>query len=182
MSTPASAPAQASIRQRQDEPEHLQRLLAYSYLYRTAQHWHRCRTAGTFALATIAPVISLLVPASSDILAAIAAGWLVVGRTVLTWLEDHRLQQAARVHELYDTRLFRLPWNAALAGREPAPEYVGAAAAHIRNDSRYRDWYSIDTDDTPWPGDVLLCQRMSMIWGRRDHRAGARSARLSLHL
>ena len=73
--------------------------------------------------------------------------------------------------DAFDTRLFKLPWNTAIAGREPAPEDVIAAAAHIRDDTRYRGWYSIDLAETPWPGDVLLCQRMSIIWGRRDHRA-----------
>jgi len=114
---------------------------------------------------------SPLVPSPSDILAAVSAGWLVAGRTVLSWLEEHQTLLAVRVQELYDTRLFKLPWNTALAGREPAPEDVAAAAARIRDDSRYRDWYSIDLGDTPWPGDVLLCQRMIMIWSRRDHRA-----------
>ena len=161
----------ARIRERQDQPEHLQRLLAYSHQYRIAQRWHRARAFGTFLLATVAPIISLLVPSTSDILAAVAAGWLVAGRTVLSWLEEHQTLLAVRVQELYDTRLFKLPWNTALAGREPAPEDVAAAAAHIRDDSQYRDWYSIDLGDTPWPGDVLLCQRMSMIWSRRDHRA-----------
>jgi hypothetical protein len=173
MTTPRPVPAGATarIRQRQDQPEHLQRLLAYSYLYRIGQRWHLVRALGTFALATIAPIVSLLVPATSDILAAIAAGWLVAGRTVLSWLEEHAVLRAVRIQELYDTRLFKLPWNTALAGREPAPEDIVTAAAHIRDDTRYRNWYSIDLGDTPWPGDVLLCQRMSMIWGRRDHRA-----------
>jgi len=162
---PVPVGCSARIKQRQDEPQHLRRLLAYSHLYRVAQRWHRIRAFGTFVLATVAPIVALLVPPSSDIIAAIAAAWLVAGRTVLSWLEEHSILRAVRVQELYDTRLFKLPWNTALAGREPAPEDVAAAAAHIR------DWYCIDLGDVPWPGDVLLCQRMSMIWSRRDHRA-----------
>jgi hypothetical protein len=170
-SRPVPPGSAARIRERQDQPEHLQRLLAYSHLYRIAQRWHRARAFGTLLLATVAPIISLLFPSTSDILAAVSAGWLVAGRTILSWLEEHQTQLAVRVQELYDTRLFKLPWNTALAGREPAPEDVASAAARVRDDSRYRDWYSIDLADTPWPGDVLLCQRMSMIWSRRDHRA-----------
>jgi hypothetical protein len=161
----------AQIKERQDQPQHLQRLLAYSHLYRTAQRWRRVRAFGTFVLATVGPIVALLVPPSSDIVAAVAATWLVAGRTVLSWLEEHDIGRAVGVQELYDTRLFKLPWNTALAGREPAPEDVAAAAAHIRDDTRYRDWYCIDLREVPWPGDVLLCQRMSMIWSRRDHRA-----------
>jgi hypothetical protein len=69
--------------------------------------------------------------------------------------------EAARVQKLYDTRLFHVPWNAALAGRPPVPDDVAAAARHIRDDTQYRRWYSIDLGDTPWPADVLLCQRQS---------------------
>jgi hypothetical protein len=161
----------SGIKERQDQPPHLQRLLAYSHLYNTAQWWRRIRTLGTFALAAVVPVIALLVPSTSAILAAISAGWLVLGRTILTWLEQRCTLDAVRVQELYDTKLFLLPWNTALAGRPPVPDDVVDAARHIKEDKDYRDWYSIDLGDTPWPGDVLLCQRQSMVWSRRDHRA-----------
>lgn len=161
----------SDIKERQDQPAHLQRLLAYSHLYSTAQWWRRIRTLGTFTLAAVAPVIALLVPSTSAILAAISAGWLVLGRTILTWLEQRGTLHAVRVQELYDTKLFQLPWNSALAGRPPAPDDVADAARHIKKDEGYRGWYSIDLGDTPWPGDVLLCQRQSMVWSRGDHRA-----------
>jgi hypothetical protein len=67
--------------------------------------------------------------------------------------------------------LFHLPWNSSLVGRRPTPDDVAAAARHIKSDTRYRNWYSIDLGNTPWPADVLLCQRQSMVWSRRDHRA-----------
>lgn len=160
----------ARIKERQDQPEHLQRLLAYSHDYQAA-HWsRRARALGTIVLAAVGPIVALLFPATSDLVAAISAGWLVLGRTLLTWLEQRSTLEAARVQELYDTKLFLLPWNGALVGRRPAPEDVAAAARHIRDDSRYRGWYSIDLGDTPWPTDVLLCQRQSMVWSRRDHR------------
>jgi SMODS-associating 4TM effector domain len=161
----------AHITQRQDEPLHLQRLLAYSHLYRTAQWWRRVRALGTFVLATAAPIIALLIPATSDTIAAISAGWLVAGRTILSWLEERGTRQAAQIQELYDTGLFYLPWNTALAGRPPNPEDIADAARHIKDDSPYRHWYSINLGDTAWPGDVLLCQRQSVVWGRRDHHA-----------
>jgi hypothetical protein len=173
--TPAHRPVPAGqpahIKERQNEPPHLQRLLAYSHLYRNAQWWRRARALGAFVLAAAAPAVALLVPATGDFLAAISAAWLVLGRTILTWLEQRGTGQAACTQELYDTSLFFLPWNTALAGRPPSPEDVAAAARHIKDDTPYRDWYSIDLGTTPWPGDVLLCQRQSMVWSRRDHHA-----------
>jgi hypothetical protein len=161
----------ARITQRQDNPEHLQRLLAYSRYYQVAHRWRRARALGTFVLAAIGPVISLFVPATTDLVAAISAGWLVLGRTLLTWMEQRSTLDAVRAQELYDTNLFHLPWNAALAGRRPSPDDVIAAARHITDDTEYRNWYSIELGDTAWPADVLLCQRQSMVWSRQDHRA-----------
>lgn len=163
----------ARITQRQDEPEHLQRLLAYSRYYQIAHRWRRTRAFGTFVLASVGPVISLFLPATTDLVAAISAGWLVLGRTLLTVMEQRSTLDAVRVHELYDTRLFHLPWNAALAGRRPSPDDIAAAARHITDDTKYRNWYSIDLSNTAWPADVLLCQRQSMVWSRQDHRAYA---------
>jgi predicted pore-forming effector associated with SMODS systems len=63
--------------------------------------------------------------------------------------------------------------NAALAGRRPSPDDIAAAARHITDDADYRKWHGIDLGSTTWPGNVLLCQRQSMAWSRRDHRAYA---------
>ncbi|GAA4469113.1 S-4TM family putative pore-forming effector [Phytohabitans houttuyneae] len=159
------------IKQRQDNPEHLRRLLAYSRYYQVAHRWRRARAFGTFVLAAVGPFVSLSIPSTTDLVAAISAGWLVLGRTLLTWMEQRSTLEAVRVHELYDTSLFHLPWNAALAGRRPSPDDVCAAARQIKADTDYREWYSIDLGNTPWPADVLLCQRQSMVWSRQDHRA-----------
>ncbi|MBX6750530.1 MAG: hypothetical protein IRY85_12830 [Micromonosporaceae bacterium] len=176
MTTASEAPRitpgeSAKITQRQDEPQHLQRLLAYTYHYRLALRWRRARAAGTFVVAAIGPILALFVPAVAGLVAATAAGWLVLGRTIFTWLEQRNTLQAVKIQELYDTDLFHLPWNDSLAGRRPSPEDVAAAARQIRDDKPYRNWYSIDLGDTPWPADVLLCQRQSTVWSRRDHHA-----------
>jgi predicted pore-forming effector associated with SMODS systems len=118
-------------------------------------------------------VISLFIPATTDLVAAVSAGWLVLGRTLLTVMEQRSTLAAVRVQELYDTELFHLPWNAALAGRRPSPDDIAAAARHITDDADYRKWHGIDLGSTTWPGNVLLCQRQSMAWSRRDHRAYA---------
>ncbi|MEU9018588.1 S-4TM family putative pore-forming effector [Actinomadura sp. NPDC048394] len=168
---PVPSGESAHISQRQDEPEHLRRLLAYSHLYKNAQWWRRIRTTGTFTLAIAAPIFAFAIPATTDILAAISAGWLVLGRTVLSGLERRGVGKAVRAHELYDTKLFHLPWNTALAGRPPVPDDIAAAASHISDDTFYRGWFSVNLGNTPWPADVLLCQRQSAVWSRRDHQA-----------
>ncbi|MFD8044832.1 S-4TM family putative pore-forming effector [Streptomyces chartreusis] len=168
---PVPAGASARIKERQDQPEHLTRLLAYSHLYKTAVRWRRIRIWGNVVMALTAPLFAVFLPSDASTRGAIAAAWLVLGRTVLSSLEQSYSLQGANVQELYDTKLFHLPWNQALVGREPVPDDVSAAARRIRDHGPYLDWYSIDLGDTPWPGDVLLCQRQSAVWSRRDHRA-----------
>ena len=163
-----------SITERQNDSAHLSRLLAYSHEYRVARRWRTVRMAGTLLLALASPVVVILWPEGSDLLAAIAAAWLVVGRTALTRFEDHRIDQAARVQELYDTRLFNLLWNRAVAGREPAPDDVAAAARRIKKDAPYRDWYTVDVSGLSDVEAVILCQRQSAVWARRDHTGYSR--------
>lgn len=159
------------IKERQDQPEHLNRLLAYSRLYKTATRWRRIRTWGNVLLALTAPLFAVLLPAGAGTRGAIAALWLVLGRTVLSGLEHSASLRAVTIQELYDTKLFHLPWNQALVGRQPVPDDVSSAARRISDHGPYLDWYSVDLGDTPWPGDVLLCQRQSAVWSRRDHHA-----------
>jgi hypothetical protein len=74
------------------------------------------------------PILTLFLAGSGELVAAISAGWLVLGRTLLIWMEQRTTLEAARVQELYDTQLFHLPWNTALVGRPPSPDDIAAAA------------------------------------------------------
>ncbi len=168
---PVPPGASARIKERQDQPEHLNRLLAYSHLYNTAIRWRRIRTWGNVLMALSAPIFAVFLSSGASTRGAIAAAWLVLGRTVLNSLEQSYSLQGANIQELYDTKLFHLPWNQALVGRQPVPDDVSSATRKIRDPGPYIDWYSINLGDTPWPGDVLLCQRQSAVWSRRDHQA-----------
>jgi hypothetical protein len=163
----------ASITERQNEPQHMRRLLAYSHLYRLARRWHAIRMAGTLGLAGISPIVVVLWPDGADLLAAIAAGWLVIGRTCFTWLEDKSIDRAARCQESFDVHLFGLPWNHAVAGKEPSPDDISACALKMKDDRRYRNWYTVDVQGLPEAAAVVLCQRQSAVWARRDHVAYA---------
>jgi SMODS-associating 4TM effector domain len=80
----------ARITQRQDEPEHLQRLLAYSHYYNVAHRWGRARAIGTLGLASVGPILAFVIPAASEVVATVSAIWLVIGRTLLTWLVSRK--------------------------------------------------------------------------------------------
>jgi len=160
-----------TITDRQDQPEHLDRLAAYSHRYRVAGRWRAVRMAGTLLLAAAVPVLAFAQPSWADQLAAVAAFWLVLGRTAFTWLERSSYLKAAVMQEYYDTQLFDLPWNETLAGPEPHQVDIAADAAKMKKRSKLLHWYDVDVSSLPWPADVLLCQMQSSSWSRRDHEA-----------
>jgi len=151
----------------------MDRLAAYSYEYGRAQLWRLTRMIATLGFAAASPIVLIWFPGLVDYLAAAAGLWLVVGNTLIASLERSRRTCGARFQELYDTELFGLRWNAAMAGRRPPPDDVMDSAFKVKDRSRYHDWYNVDVTGLPWPSDVLLCQRQSAVWARRDHRAYA---------
>ena len=166
--------APSTIKARQNEPEHFRRLLAYSRSYDLAQRWRVGRMLGTLVLAGVAPFIAYFAHDASDVLAAVAAGWLVIGRALMDRFERKHLAFAVSVQELYDTQLFGLSWNSSLCGAKPSEVEIAAAAKKkAGSENPYRDWYTIDLSQTTWPGDVVLCQRQSSSWSRGDQQAYA---------
>ena len=106
------------------------------------------------------PIVSLLVPSTSDILAA-------VSRRMAGRRPDHPVLARRTQHPARRPRPGAVRHQAVQAALEHRPGRPRARPRGRRRRSGhtsgttagYRDWYSIDLGDTPWPGDVLLCQR-----------------------
>lgn len=158
-----------SITERQDQAEHLDRLAAYSYRYDVAGRWRTARMTATLLLAAAVPALAFTRPSWADQLAALAALWLVLGRTALASLERSSYLKAAVMQEFYDVKLFGLPWNEELAGPKPREVDIAADAAKMKKRVKLLKWYDIDLTGLSWPADVLLCQMQSSSWSRRDH-------------
>jgi hypothetical protein len=165
-------PARRPIEVEQNTGESLELLRAFSWRYQMAKRWHFVRILGTLLLAAAAPVVTFWIPSATDAVAALAGVWILVARVALSSAENRDLRRGAIIQELFDTRLFRLGWNASLVGVTPAPEDISDAASRVRDDSSLRNWYA-STGNARWPLDVLLCQRSSAAWGRRAHGAYA---------
>jgi hypothetical protein len=168
----------STLKWRQNEAAHMQRLLAYSYRYKVAQRWRVARLVGTLAFAGVAPFLALGAGrAEADLIAAVSAGWLVVGRTVLQRLERAHYVRAVATHELYDVKLFGLDWNERLCGQRPLTADVTSDAGHLplneRRRRHYTNWFTIDLTGVSYPTDVLLCQRQALSWSRKDRQAYA---------
>jgi hypothetical protein len=156
-----------SIFERQNEPEALGLARAFRRRYSVARRWRLLRVGVGLLIGTVGVLLALLEPSTEEYVSAIAAAWLVFGRTVLDGYEERQRRCGALAQELFDTRVFDLPWNPSALGARPAPEDVrnwGRREA----DEGLRDWYA-DTYPARHPVGVLLCQRSIIAWARQDH-------------
>lgn len=160
------------ISESQNADQNVRLIGAWLRRFRIAQRWRRARLAGTMMLSLAAPAVVLIDAGARPLLGAIAGAWVLLARTALTFLEQRSRRKGAAIQEVFDTRIFSLPWNAALVGRAPAAEDINDDAADSI-DPQLRNWYPPAAGSLIWPMDVLLCQRSSVVWGRRDHTAYA---------
>lgn len=160
---------QVPIPQRQDEDAFVTLRAAARTTHDTADRIRLAQNFGTIALAILAPVLAVLWPKASNILAITAAVWLISGRTWIRALHQQRHLQGVKYQELYDVGLFGLEWNTAVAGpRRHVREAVSATRWSVAD--KDRGWYE-KVPDVPWPLDALACQVQNLIWARRNHQA-----------
>ncbi|MFF4652619.1 S-4TM family putative pore-forming effector [Streptomyces sp. NPDC001380] len=170
--TTSTAGDRTPIPERQDQDAFVTARAAARTTYGTADRIRLLQTAGTVGFAVAAPLLALLWPDASKGLALAAAVWLVAGRAVLRPWQQRWHQRGVVFQEYYDTGLFGLEWNTALA--EPkwrVREEI--AAGHWKTVPKDRGWYE-DVPVAAWPLDVLACQIQNLLWSRRNHAAYAR--------
>lgn len=160
-----------SIFERQNEPKALGLARAFRRRYAVARRWRLLRVGVGLLIGTVGVLLALLEPSTEEYVSAIAAAWLVFGRTVLEVYEERQRRRGALAQELFDTRVFDLPWNPSAVGSQPAPEDVRNWARR-QGDEGLSDWYA-DTHPARPPIDVLLSQRAIITWARQDHTAYA---------
>ncbi len=168
----------ASVQERQNTPVALRAARAFRRRYVLAKRWHVLRLGVGVLLGTAGVVLALLDHSTGDYLAAAAAGWIVLSRTILLAWESRAQNHGALAQEVFDTIVLGLPWNATTAGPEPAPE-------DLRNwgerqpEEEMRNWYS-DIRPARHPVDSLICQRASVTWARQDHATYAQVLRVAV--
>jgi SMODS-associating 4TM effector domain len=128
------------------------------------------------SLGTAGVILALLERSTSDYLATAAAGWIVLSRMVLLAQERIAQGDGALAQEVFDTEVFDLPWNVALAGPRPAPEDLRNWGERQTEDE-LRNWYA-DTAPAKHPIDALICQRATVTWARQDHATYAQILRV----
>lgn len=125
-----------SIAQRQLTPEAGRLLRAYTAEYRYAKRYRAVRVSVGIVLAFLGPATELLAIDAGAVVAAVAGAWAIAGRLLLRPAEKRRVQLAARIQELFDTRVLDLPWSRGVAGDRPSEEDIADAARRVEEDER----------------------------------------------
>ena len=93
--------------------------------------------------------------------------WLLVSKLIFEDIEAGKIKSAAKIQEQFDINLFDLPWNAQISGNKVEPEIINSLARSFKGDkTKLENWYA-DAGNIPYPGDVILCQRASLVWDWR---------------
>jgi hypothetical protein len=156
-----------SIADLQNRPEMLRAAKAFRRRYAVARRWRATRLGVGLLIGTAGVVVVLFNDAVGEYVAAAAAAWLALSRTVLVARERRQQEAGARAQEVFDVQTFRLPWQDALVGPQPAPEDL-SNWGRGQDEAGVRDWYP-DTRPARYPVDVMICQRASLTWARQDH-------------
>ncbi|MDQ7909308.1 S-4TM family putative pore-forming effector [Phytohabitans sp. ZYX-F-186] len=165
------APAPLSHRQNTREMAHL--LKAMSAAHRRAR-----RFDASYLSVSILVALSGLVATFVDVLAvpvSVVGGlWAVACGAGITAWTRREVQRAATIQEMFDVRLFELPWNTVAAGDPIGAAEVNWLAKRYRGGgSALRDYYDVPT--LPRPYDVIACQMLNLAWGARIRRRYART-------
>jgi hypothetical protein len=152
----------------QNRPEMMALLRAMSVCHRRAQRMDNLRMALSVAIGAAGAVVAFtgLPPAP---LTAVGACWAVANAVGLGSWSRGQLRRAATLQEMFDVRLFGLPWNPVAAGQQVGADEVSRLDRRFRGGEQYlRDYYEIPP--LPRPYDVLGCQQQNLGWGARLRR------------
>lgn len=157
----------------QNQSDALVRLRAMSVSHKRAQRLGAL-SAWCSVLLAAAGCAASFVTSLVGVVAIAGSVWAVVYSAVFSSWVDSAARRAAYVQELLDVRLFRLSWNAVLAGEEPLSHEVNALSRRFSGkEEEVRDYYEIP--DLPYPYDVIACQLQNLGWGARIRRRFARA-------
>ncbi|MEV4120606.1 S-4TM family putative pore-forming effector [Micromonospora sp. NPDC049645] len=157
-----------SLLQRQRRPEMMALLHAMSVCHGRAQRLDNLRMALSVTIGVAGAVIAFT-GVSGTAVTAVGALWAVVNAIGLGAWSTGQLRRAAVLQEMFDVRLFRLPWNAVAAGEPVGSPEVSRLDRTYRGDEQYL-WDYYEVPDLPRPYDVLACQQQNLGWGARVRR------------
>ena len=173
-----------NIVERQDHPENIEFLAAQNNIYSRVKNIIGFQMILSVPIAICAAITTIVKPELSGYIAF--WGILVVLFDLFAftpWVKNLQVD-AARIQELFDTRVLGLSWNEIFVGKKPDPELIHEEA--IKHGMEKKDiaglkkWYPIVTETVPEIFGTIICQRSNVWWDARMRRKYALSIRIIL--
>ncbi len=173
-----------SIVRRQELPECIKLLAAQRNLYSKAKNVMGFHMVLSVPIAICATITSIVKPEWKGYVSLWGILVVLFDLFVFTpWakkLRDH----AARVQELFDTKVLGLDWNEIAVGKKPEHEMIHEEAQkHGLSDediTGLRNWYPVVIDKVPEIFGVIISQRSNVWWDARMRRKFALFIRVIL--
>ena len=157
----------------QNSPPMVALLHAMSVSHRRAQRLDALSTTVSIAVAALGPV-GAFVESAAGAIAVVGALWALVYSTGLATWTGRELERAAVLQEMFDARLFAIPWNHVLAEEPLAASEISRLSKRYNGRSdMITNYYEIP--DLPRPFDIFACQQQNLGWGARVRRRYAYS-------
>jgi hypothetical protein len=156
------------LAERQNQPDLLRLLRAAAVSHGRAQRLDAVQIGVSVVVAALGLVPTFASVAETPI--AILGGlWAVAYSAGLAAWGENELRRATLLQEMFDVRVFQLPWNEVTAGEPLDPQEVSRLSQQCRSpDDLFRDYYLVPS--VPRPYDVLGCQQQNLGWAARVRR------------
>jgi len=173
-----------SIVQRQELQENIELLAAQRNIYSRAKNIIGLQMMLSVPIAICAAIITIVKPELKGYVALWGILVVVFDLFVFTpWVKKLR-DNAARIQELFDTKVLGLDWNEISVGKRPEPELVHEEAnKHGMEEGKItglRKWYPIIVDNVPEICGIIISQRSNVWWDARMRRKYTLSIRVIL--
>jgi hypothetical protein len=161
-------PSDNGISSEQNSDRQLLRLAAASAVYARGKQILGLQAALTVLGGFASPIVVASLPQYKVWAAFYAFTVALLDSLVLERLQSEQRQMGARIQELFDCDLFRLPWRRLVVGEKPTPEVVTEESSKYKQRhkdlSRLRDWYPSAVSRLPLGLARLVCQRANAWW------------------
>lgn len=173
-----------SIVENQELPENIKLLAAQKNIYSRAKNIIGLQMILSVPIAICAVITAIVKPELKEYIAIWGILVVVFDLFVFTpWVK--KLQDsAARIQELFDTKVYGLEWNEISVGKRPEPELIYEEASKHGIDEAdiadLRKWYPTIIEKVPEMFGIIISQRSNVWWDARMRRKYTLSIRVIL--
>jgi len=156
----------------QNEILQVERLAAQRYLYSRSKRFLGVQLVSSGPLAIVLSIVVLLHPQSKGIVAVWGCLFVVLDLLLFNRYQKSWREKAAKIQELFDCEVLKLPWNEIKAGTRPIPEEVQENSLkyfrRTKSGMPLENWYPPIVGALPLPIARIVCQRVNCWWDARQ--------------